>query len=162
MPSSSATPKLPATCSMPSTECFGACIRRPGMPNQNGKALESRENQNRFSSLPTIIGNRSAIPTLPPPRRPVDGGERKPQTTNHKKGAITWSRPTHRPSGSSSDWKMLRHIRRSRRTAMGVFGKRRAAAAAPFPCCQHPQNVLGAIALDHEKYGAEHLPGTQC
>lgn len=55
----------------------------------------------------------------------------------------------------------LQPIRRSRQTATGAFRKRRAAAAAPIPCYQHPQNVLGAIAPDQEEYGAEHLSGTQ-
>jgi len=34
------------------------------------RAVESVENQNRFPTLPTALGNRSAIPTFPQLRRP--------------------------------------------------------------------------------------------
>ncbi len=109
----------------------------PSLPNRGMRAKESGEN------VDTAIA--SAIARCQRARKRVSMGST----------GLCLHNSSHRSSLP------LQHIRRSRRTATGAFRKRRAAAAAPIPCCQHPQNVLGAIAPDHEECGAEHLPGTQ-
>jgi hypothetical protein len=77
-----------------------AALKRQQQGCGNDGRWKTRKTKSRFPSLPNALGNRSAIPTFPQPRR-----RSSPLPSQSQKGAPATPAPT--LSGSSFDEKML-------------------------------------------------------